>query len=426
MPLAPVLLTVGHFYGTLAAARCLGRAGVPVTLAERGTFAPTCWSRWITRRVRCPDSHDPQAFLAFLLEFGATSPGHVLLPSSDDLAWLIADNREALSRSFRLIDAPFEAVNALLDKRLLHEHCQAVGLGVPETWFPTSEEEALSLGEKAGFPLILKPRTQVQLDSHGKGALVEEAAELGPRLRAYLANNHHGEGIRRHTPDIGWPMLQRYHPGGREGIYGLSGYVGAGAEILGVRASRKIFQRPRKLGIGLCFEEARVDPQVLAGLGALFRRVGYRGIFEVELIELGPPPARPVLIDCNPRFYGQMGFDIARGLPLPRFAHADALGDGAALAALASEAREAARDGEQVYCHHFLFELMRRAQTLSGRMSHDEEQRWQRWWEDHRRCATDAVADADDPMPRRVDIAAQLGAIARHPRSFMRAIVLDR
>lgn len=421
MPSAPppVLLTVGQYYGTLAAARCLGRAGIPVTLAEGHLLAPARWSRFVTRRVRCPEVLDADAFLAWLLAFGAASPGHVLLPCSDDVAWLVAENLGALSAHFRLLPASFAAVDALLDKRSLGEHCRAVGLDVPETWFPRSEAEAAEIGAREGFPLLVKPRTQVLLESHAKGSLVEGPRELGPRFREFGLRERYGRRVQRLHPDIAWPMLQRFYPGARETIYGLSGYVGGQGEIVAVRAARKIFQRPRKLGVGLCFEEAAVDDRLVRGISALCRRVGYQGVFEVEFVDAG---SRRVLIDFNPRFYGQLAFDVARGMPLPRLAYADALDDHATLAALADGAQETCSPGARAYCHHFLFELMLRAQRLSGHGLDVEEERWQSWWAAHRADAIDPVEDPEDPAPWRADVAGHLAGFARHPRSFLRSL----
>jgi predicted ATP-grasp superfamily ATP-dependent carboligase len=420
--LPPVLLTVGRYYGTLAAARCLGRAGIPVTLAEPHRLAPARWSRFVTRRVGCPEVLDADAFLAWLLAFGAASPGHVLLPCSDDVAWLVAENHRALGANFRLLPSSFAAMDALLDKRSLGEHCQAVGLDIPETWFPQSEEEAAAIGAREGFPLLVKPRTQVLLETHAKGALVEDPSEIRPRFREFEASERYGRRMLRLHPDVRWPMLQRYHAGARETIYGLSGYVDGRGEVVAVRAARKIFQRPRKLGVGLCFEEAAVEAELVRGIGALCRRVGYQGVFEVEFVNAG---SRRLLIDFNPRFYGQLAFDVERGMPLPRFAYADALGDHAALAALADEAHRAEENGApgaRAYCHHFLFDLILRAQQIAGHGIGGEEERWRRWWEAHRDSAVDPVADPDDPAPWRADVAGHLAGFARHPRSSFRTL----
>ena len=225
MSSAPVLLANGTFYGTLAAVRSFGEAGIPVTLAEGHALAPARWSRYVTRRVRCPDVEDTEAFLAWLLAFGAASPGHVLLPTSDNLAWLYAQNHAALAVSFRMLPTPLSAVDALLDKRTLAEHCRAVGLGAPETWFPRSEQEAVVLGCEAGFPLLVKPRSQVFFASHMKGALVEDVGSLRAHFTEFLRRCSYGERLRRHTPDIVYPMLQHYYAGASEDIYGVSGYA---------------------------------------------------------------------------------------------------------------------------------------------------------------------------------------------------------
>jgi predicted ATP-grasp superfamily ATP-dependent carboligase len=421
----PVLLTSGQFYGTLAAARCLGRAGVPVTLADGHPLAPARWSRHVTRVVPCPETSDTEAFLAWLTDFGARSPGHVLLPCNDDTAWLVAAERDALSKHFHLLPTPFSAIEALLDKRTLGDRCREAGLGAPETWFPRSEEEALACAREAGLPLLFKPRTQVLLDSHSKGILVEEIGQIVPRFRDYVARNHHGERLLRRSPDAKWPMLQRYYPDAQRNIYSLVGYADGAGQILAARAARKILQRPRKLGIGLCFEEAPVDERLLAGVRALCRGVGYQGVFEAELVETGSGWR---LIDFNPRFYSQMAFDVDRGSPLPHMAYADALGDAATLAALAAGAAtgQAPSSPPRVYIHRFLFEVMVRGQSLSGRLSAAEKGRWRSWWKAHRSIATDAVFDRDDRLPWAADTATHLTSIARHPRSFVRSMILDR
>jgi predicted ATP-grasp superfamily ATP-dependent carboligase len=431
-PRAPVLLTVGQFYGTLAAARCLGRAGVPVTLADRHALAPARWSRYVTKRVACPEVHEPEAFVGWLLEFGRASPGYVLLPTSDDVAWLFAERRDELAEHYRMIPGSFRAIDSLLDKHALLEHAQASGLDVPDTWFPESEADALTLARAVGFPLLLKPRTQVLHQSGSKGVLVENADELAARHAELRALDRYGARLLRRNPGAAWPMLQRYYPSANEHIYSLAGYAGAAGAagaagekgtIVAARGARKILQRPRKLGIGLCFEEAPLDRTLVEGVAELCRRTGYRGVFEAEFVEVD---GRSLLIDFNPRFYSQMAFDVDRGMPLPLLAYADALGDREGFDALAAAAHAGEAAGGHVYSHRLLFELMLRAQRASGHLTADEERHWRGWWVQHRAAATDAVGDAGDVGPLAVDVLGHLSWFARHPRSFVRSMVLDR
>ena len=91
----------------------------------------------------------------------------------------------------------------------------------------------------------------------------------------------------------------------------MAGFVDDGGECVAL-ASMKILQRPRKVGIGLCFEARAIEEPLVEKIAALCRRVGYTGVFEAEFVVAGD---RRLLIDFNPRFYSQMGFEVARGLP---------------------------------------------------------------------------------------------------------------
>lgn len=114
--LAPALLLDATWWGTLAAVRDLGSRGVPVTLAADQPAAPARFSRHVSRVVRCPGASRPEPLLDWLLEFGRRFPGHVLYPTSDEVAWLAAAHREDLARDFRLFGPPLTSLVRLLDK----------------------------------------------------------------------------------------------------------------------------------------------------------------------------------------------------------------------------------------------------------------------------------------------------------------------
>jgi D-aspartate ligase len=122
------LLADATWYGTLAAARNLGAHGVSVTLASDSWVAPARWSRYVAQTVSCPSSKDAGRFLAWLMHFGAAQPGHVLYPTSDEVAWLVAAHSELLARWFLLYTPPIESLVRLLDKAQLIEEARAVGL----------------------------------------------------------------------------------------------------------------------------------------------------------------------------------------------------------------------------------------------------------------------------------------------------------
>ncbi|MBI5547375.1 MAG: carbamoyl-phosphate synthase [Deltaproteobacteria bacterium] len=420
-PRPPMLLTAASYYGTLAAARCLGRRGIAVTMAERHLLAPARWSRFVTRREACPDIAEAERFLAWAERFGESNPGHVLYPTTDDHAWLFALHRERLARSFRLYSPPVDAVYTLLNKKRLHHAAHAAGLDTPRTWFPETERDLGALSD-ARFPVLIKPQTQVLFPSRSKGSRAEERSQLEERFREFRAWQHHGLALVERDPGVESPIVQELHPQAAQGIYSLAGFVDESGELFVVRASTKVLQRPRKLGIGLCFEEAPVEPDVAEGVRRLCRQIGYFGVFEVEFIVAG---GRFLLIDFNPRLYSQLAFDVDRGMPLPLLVYLGAVGDRAALEAEVRRASAVGLSGDRVYCHRFVLEVLLRGQTLSGRMPPQAARSWRRWLVEHRERATDAVAAEDDRLPTLVDLALHLYGYARHPRAFWRSMILD-
>jgi predicted ATP-grasp superfamily ATP-dependent carboligase len=424
---APALLTDASYYGTLAAARCLGRAGIPVTVADADPLAPARWSRYVTRRERCPAiGVDPEGFVAWLVAFGAATPGHVLYPTSDAAAWVLSEHRERLARHFHMFQPPLAVLRRLLDKRELFAACAEVGIDAPVTHFPRDEAEAVALAERVGFPLLLKPTMQVLSRSQTKGMTAGGPDALVERYRAFCAGNAYHPTLSAQVAGVEQPIMQAYHPAAARGMYSIAGFAdGArGAHEVTALAATKVLQRPRKLGIGLCFEEAPVRPALRDALAALCQRVGYAGVFEAEFIE---EDGRFLLVDFNPRFYSQMAFEVDRGLPLPLIAYEAALGRHDALAA----ARHALADAPavrrpRVYTHRLLLGLMTSAQQLSGRMGADEAAGWRRWYRAHRGRVSDAVRDRRDRGPAVADTARTALHYGRHPRAFVRSIVLDR
>jgi hypothetical protein len=170
--------------------------------------------------------------------------------------------------------------------------------------------------------------------------------------------------------------------------------------------------------VGLCFEEATVDHVVLERLVRLCRTSGYYGVFEAEFVPRG---TQRLLIDFNPRFYGQMGFEVERQLPLGYLAWLGAMGDEAGVDREIAAAREWREGRGYAYYDSFFLGLHLFAQGVSGRTPLPDVQRWRRWKRDHRRSQllVDAVGRDDDPVPRFVAATREVYQAIRHPRSFV-------
>jgi len=419
-PLAPALLADATWYGTLAAVRDLGSRDVPVILAGSPRLAPARWSRYVTAEVSCPSPKDHARFLAWLEDFGARAPGHVLYPTSDDVAWVIARHRAALAAQYRLYSPAPEALATLLDKGRLTEAARAAGLDVVETWLPEDEAAVERISREAPFPLFVKPRTQLVASEGFKGSRVDRREDL---VHIWNAGRMPAEVEHALGPMMAGatrPLISRCHAGS-ETVFTVDGFVDRSGEMVALGCN-KLLQHPRRLGPGIIFEAAPVPAALQTGLQRLLGCAGFFGVYDAEFIAEG---GRLMLIDVNPRFYNHMAFEIDRGLPQPWLAYLGAAGEEAALAEAMRTARQNAPGRRAVYVHGLPTALMLAAQVVGGNMSRAELRRWRAWIAESDGSRTDPVRTRDDRAPAWAEIGHQLLNFLRHPRAFLRGLYRD-
>ncbi|HET6866577.1 MAG TPA: hypothetical protein VFH80_11735 [Solirubrobacteraceae bacterium] len=407
--LPPALLADATWYGTLAAVRDLGARGVPVILAYDDAVAPARWSRHAETVVRCPSTKDAERFLAWLHEFGMGHPGCVLCLTSDDVAFLAAAHFNTPGSPFRVVCPSLDGLLEVLDKSRLSAAAERAGLGSPATWSPADEDDLHRLLPKVPLPIVVKPRTHVLSHLLGKPVLIhcrEQLLDAWRHTRDASAHQAKVTGI----AGIELPILQAYHAVS-ELVYTIDGFVDADGTIIGAMACVKCLQFPRRSGVGICFEAAPLDPDILAGLQRLCRGTGFRGVFDAEFLIEGD---ERLLIDFNPRFYNHMAFEAERGLPLVWISYLSAIGDEQGVRnAVAEFQAERATDG-RIYVHRFLIAALLASQRATGRMTRGEVAGWRRWIAEGAGVTNPAFVPGD-PRPACAELAYWL----RHPRSFL-------
>lgn len=428
----PVLLCDGRYYGTLAAARTLGREGIRVLVADSSRLAPTLWSRHVSKSLRCPPAGDTDRFIEWARATGRANNRPVIYGTSDDVLLVLALHRAQLEESFRFYQPDLASLVVLLDKSSLMDHARAAGLDVPETWLPKSDAEAEQVIRDQEGLLLIKPRTQCLLRAHVKGAIVRGGRRVeahdgrGDSAHAY-ANfrraNIFAPEVAARFPDWTWPMIQRYHPEAIERVYSLAGFRDRSGRHVIMRAEEKVLQQPRQLGTGLCFEAAAVDANLAAGVRRLLENIGYFGVFEAEFIRLGD---RALLIDLNGRLYNQLAFDIARGIPLPKLFYEGALGHDETVAAMISKIPAEDPAGPRAFCNRSELAVLVGFRRLLGKMSKEDLARWKVWQTADTSEVIDAIDDREDPQPRIAGIVQQLYSSMRHPRGFIRSVGFDQ
>jgi predicted ATP-grasp superfamily ATP-dependent carboligase len=354
--------------------------------------------------------------LAWLLEFGSRSPGMVLYPTSDELAWIISAHRDELTRWYQVYSPPLDALTSVLDKRQLSAAARRAGLCVPDSWCPATESELLEVADSAPFPLYMKPRVQFA-GVRMKVARIAKKEHLVKAWRAWRSHAGYPAVIARHVPGIDLPLLQSCY-GGERRIFTVDGFIDRSGRLAATLGCVKILQLPRGSGAGICFEAAEVPLQLQQRLLRLFIDVGFHGVFDAEFIE---HDGSHLLIDVNPRFYNHMVFEITRGLPLAWLAYLAAIDDTPRLAEAIRESRSSGV-GSKAYVNSLHLQFMLAAQGLSGGMTHEERRHWRGWRTHLNGGMIEATRDADDPRPAIAELATELTHLIKHPRAYLRAL----
>jgi len=415
----PMLLCNTGYYGTLAAIRSLGRAGVSVITADPSAFAFGRFSRYSRMHLRCPPFEATNLWAEWLADVAHSGPKRAICATSDAVSYALARHRLELGSLYYIYQPTLGAIMSILDKGRLIEHARAVGIDTPETWLPKSRAEALQIACDVEGPIVVKPRSQLAVRNYTKGKTIKvidgQPGGVTAAFNELLRVGAHDADFADRHPEIMVPMLQRHYSEAMAAVYSLSGFLDASGTHFAMRGAKKLLQRPLSLGIGLCFEHADVDPALAEKIVQFCRRIGYFGVFEAEFIVCG---GRSLLIDFNGRLYNQLAFDVARGLDLPALAYASAIGDNREVLRLIASMFSSPAETDWVFCNRTGLVSLISAQRLFGIISRDKARYWRRRFRTTYKNVIDTVDDLDDPLPGYADAVQQVYGMVRHPRAF--------
>ena len=158
---AAILLGNASYYGTLAAVRSLGRAGVKVVTVDPSMICQGRYSRYSSQHLTCPAFEESSAWAEWLLRKAHVRPRRAIYATSDAVSFALARHRNELSADFELYQPGIDTVMSILDKGLLMKNAHAVGMETPQTWFPQNGAEAAKIVNDAGGKVLIKPRIQL-------------------------------------------------------------------------------------------------------------------------------------------------------------------------------------------------------------------------------------------------------------------------
>jgi predicted ATP-grasp superfamily ATP-dependent carboligase len=305
----PAVAIFDNYWGVnLAFARSLGRQRIPLHFYGSGNGR---WSRYCTLRRPCPAVENAAIFIPWLRDKLRSGEISRVAPTTDLIAFYISSLRSEFAPEVQRTIAPLaEIENCLIKTRFSSVSVEG------ESKLPTATADSLQsatvVASRLGYPLMLKPNSHLVVGSAERGAVVRSQEDLALHFARYDAIPGQEE-LALAYPEVQWPLLQRYLSSARNRVYSVSGVKDVDAGVLSACVSYKREQWPPDVGVStvqIGCENTRI---LEYGLD-IVDKVLSRGIFEIEVVADGE---NLYAIDLNPRAFGFIALDIARGSDLP-------------------------------------------------------------------------------------------------------------
>src|SRR5947207_1023911 len=297
-----VLITNAEERSVLAACRSLHEGGYDVTAVSCTRLAAAHWSRSCKRRIRATDVRvNAEEFVEQVRQELARRSYATVLAGSDRALLALSQGRAQLSPLTELgLPAP-SVIEQALSRERLAEAAVLAGLVPASSVRCMGVEQALAAARGLGFPVVLKSTDAVcaqngVVRSVPKGQIATSESDLATRTSAFG----------------GELLVQRFM--GND-VVSFGGVMASGS-LIGIAVSRYKRMWPPNSG-SVTYSETVLPPGRLeAMVERLLAVIGWEGLFELEMIQIGPEEFVP--IDLNPRVYGSMALATAAGVPLAR------------------------------------------------------------------------------------------------------------
>lgn len=328
--------------------RELGKAGVPVCgVAQKGLGEVGRYSRYLKR---CIEYGDWNELLEKLVAFSAGQADRpVLIPTSDQYVFFIADHFTRLSRYFVFQNSyrP-DQVAMTVDKRNLYQSLAVHGIPYPKTWFFDANNSAAPKPNATCYPVIAKPRL-----------IHEKKAVMGSRKVCLIHSSDELAAFRdRFRGELADWMLQEIIPGPPSNLVMFLGYLDGNSRLRASFTCRKIRQFPRNFGVGSLLVSERI-PEIVQLSVKYLRAIGYQGIGEIEF-KFDHRDGVYKMMDLNPRPPLFASMAPAAGVRINVCAFDDMTGT-------SGNADDTTDQRENVCWRHLEFDLWARIRTALGR-----------------------------------------------------------
>jgi predicted ATP-grasp superfamily ATP-dependent carboligase len=228
----------------------------------------------------------------------------LLFPTDDHAVALISRHHDVLASQYRITVPPWDQLQFLCDKRLLHQTAHELGIHQPWTVWPHTREELGALD--CLFPVILKPATRQRPNTLAipKAWRVVDRASL-------LASYDEASAL----VGSGNLMVQEIVPAAGEGQISYAAICKDGRPLASIVA-RENRQYPRDFGQFSTYVESVEEPRVVDPAVRLLASLNFTGLVEIEFKQ-DPRDGEFKILDVNPRVWGWHTLSRRAGVDFP-------------------------------------------------------------------------------------------------------------
>jgi D-aspartate ligase len=313
-PEATGAIVIGGEHPGLGIARSLGRRGIPVCIID-DQHSISQFSRYVTRVVRVKDLRDELKTVESILEIGQRygMEGWVLFPTRDETVVAFSRHRDRLAKVFRVTTPGWDTVKWAWDKKNTYDRAAELGIPVPHTYNPRSEEELPGLYSR--LPLAIKPAIKENFfyATGAKAWRAETPEQLHDLFR---------RAIRQIRPEE--ILVQEIIPGDGQRQYSYCAFFRDG-QAHSTLIAKRLRQHPREFGRAATYVETLDFPEIEELSQRFLRAIDHYGLVEVEFKQ-DPRDGQFKLLDVNARTWGFHSIGIPAGVDFPYLLFADQLG----------------------------------------------------------------------------------------------------
>jgi predicted ATP-grasp superfamily ATP-dependent carboligase len=266
----PGAVVIGGYINGLGLVRSLSGRGVPAAVVTTLPCDIAHYSRHICGHEAVEDiAGHPERLIELLQRKAKDWRGWTLFPASDEAVEILANHRETLSATYRVLAPPAEVAARIMDKRVGSEAARRAGVGVARC-YGYSDEGIESMNGLA-YPVLVKP-------------VVSHAFRRRFERKLFLARDH--DDLARRIAEVREAKLAceilEVIPGPDSQVYEYAVYVDSKGEPGPGLTVHKLRQSPPLFGVARVAEVVPEIPAMREAAVEILRRLEYRGIAGVE------------------------------------------------------------------------------------------------------------------------------------------------